>query len=123
MGQIKRIEVDERWADSTIIQAGDFVFVGYCMKNEGQDIKAQINGAFDVLEQRLETVGLTLQSVVKMDCLFRNISDLDALPDIIKARFRGKYPARKAFETTFIRDGIDFQIDAIAYKENPSHQD
>ena len=31
MSEIKRIEVDEFWADSTIIEAGDFVFVGYCM--------------------------------------------------------------------------------------------
>ena len=33
MSEIKRIEVDEFWADSTIIQAGDYVFVGYCMGN------------------------------------------------------------------------------------------
>jgi enamine deaminase RidA (YjgF/YER057c/UK114 family) len=51
-----------------------------------------------------------------MDCLFKDISDLTYLGDIIKARFNGKYPARKAFETKFIRDGIRFQIDAIAYK-------
>lgn len=117
MSKIQRIEIDEVWADSTIIEAGDFVFVGYCMKNEGQSIKCQINGAFDILEERLKMVGLTLQSVVKMDCLFKNINDLEFLGDIIKERFQGKYPTRKAFETKFIREGIDFQIDAIAYRE------
>lgn len=120
MGDIKRIEIDEYWADSTIIEAGDFVFIGYCMKNEGENIEMQIIGAFDVLEARLEMVGLTLESVVKMDCLFKNIKDLDYLPAIIKNKFNGKYPTRKAFETKFIRDGIDFQIDAIAYKKNNS---
>uniref|UniRef100_UPI00332182F3 hypothetical protein n=1 Tax=Oscillibacter ruminantium TaxID=1263547 RepID=UPI00332182F3 len=79
MSEIKRIEIDEVWADSTVIEAGDFVFIGYCMKNEGQDIKAQIMGAIEVLEQRLEMVGLTLESVVKMDCLFKNIDDLNYL--------------------------------------------
>ena len=79
MSEIKRIEIDEVWADSTVIEAGHFVFIGYCMKNEGQDIKAQIMGAFEVLEQRLEMVGLTLESVVKMDCLFKNIDDLNYL--------------------------------------------
>ena len=107
MSEIKRIEIDEVWADSTVIEAGHFVFIGYCMKNEGQDIKAQIMGAFEVLEQRLEMVGLTLESVVKMDCL----------PEIIQNKFHGKYPTRKAFETKFIRDGIDFQVDAIAYRQ------
>ncbi|MBE6071873.1 MAG: RidA family protein [Clostridium butyricum] len=116
MKEIKRLEIDEEWADSGIVEAGDYVFIAYCMKNEGQSIKNQINGAFDVLEKRLETVGLTLESVVKMDCLFKNIMDLSLLGEIIRNRFDGKYPARKAFETKFIREGIDFQIDAIAFK-------
>ncbi|BBF45327.1 hypothetical protein lbkm_4094 [Lachnospiraceae bacterium KM106-2] len=117
MENINRIDIDEDWADSTIIEAGDFVFVGYCMKNEGKRIEEQMDGAFDVLETRLKRVGLSLESVVKMDCLFKNISDLNYLPAIIKERFHGKYPTRKAYETTFIREGIEFQIDAIAYKK------
>ncbi|MGN0728957.1 RidA family protein [Treponema sp.] len=114
--EIKRIEVDEFWADSTIIEAGDYVFVGYCMGNEGKSTVDQIHGAIDVLEKRLEMAGLGLESVVKMDCLFKDIQDLNYLSDIIKNRFPGKYPTRKAFTSDFIRDGIKFQIDAIAYK-------
>ncbi|MEA4911774.1 MAG: RidA family protein [Oscillospiraceae bacterium] len=116
MDGIKRSELSEEWAHAGVVEAGGFVFVSYCMKNEGQPIEEQINGAFDVLEQRLESVGLTLASVVKMDCLFKDITDIDCLGDIIKARFRGNYPSRKAFETKFLRDGIDFQVDAIAYR-------
>ncbi len=116
MKDIKRLEIDEFWADSTIIEAGDYVFVGYCMGNEDGSIEEQINGAFETLKSRLALAGLNLDSVVKMDCLFRNISDLNFLPDIIKKYFNGKYPARKAYTTDFIRDGILFQIDAIAYK-------
>lgn len=117
MSEIKRIEVDEYWADSTIIEAGDFVFIGYCMANEGKSIQEQINGAIDVLESRLKKVGLTLESVVKMDCLFKDIEDLNILPEVLKERFAGKYPARKAFTSDFIREGIRFQVDAIAYKK------
>ena len=86
------------------------------MGNEGKSIEEQIHGAVDVLERRLKMVGLTLESVVKMDCLFKDINDLNALPAVLKDRFAGKYPARKAFTSDFIRDGIRFQIDAIAYK-------
>lgn len=70
MSEIKRIEVDEFWADSTIIQAGDYVFVGYCMGNEGHPIEEQIEGAFSTLENRLSKVGIGLESVVKMDSFF-----------------------------------------------------
>jgi enamine deaminase RidA (YjgF/YER057c/UK114 family) len=116
MNNIKRIEINDEWAHSGIVEAGDYVFISYCMGNEGQSIENQINGAFDVLNKRLKTVGLALESVVKMDCLFKNIMDLSFLGEIIKERFDGKYPARKAFETKFIREGISFQIDAIAFK-------
>jgi len=116
MNKIKRAEISDEWAHSGIVEAGDYVFISYCMGNEGQSIENQINGAFDVLSKRLETMGLTLESVVKMDCLFKNIIDLSFLGEIIKKRFNGKYPARKAFETKFIREGISFQIDAIAFK-------
>ena len=117
MSDIKRVEVDEFWADSTVIKAGDYVFIGYCMANEGKSIEEQINGAIDVLEKRLQMVGLTLESVVKMDCLFKDIEDLNFLADILRVRFNGKYPTRKAFTSDFIREGIRFQIDAIAYKK------
>jgi len=117
MKEIIRTEIDEKWAHSAIVEAGNYVYISYCMRNEGQSIENQINGAFDVLSERLESIGLTLQSVVQMDCLFSDINDLVFLGEIIKERFQGKYPARKAFETKFIRDGIDFKVDAVAYKE------
>ena len=116
MSLINRIEEDEFWADSTIIEVGEYIFVGYCMANEGKSIEEQINGAFTVLENRLAMVGLGLDSVVKMDCLFKDINDLNKLPEIIKKRFNNKYPVRKAFTSNFIREGIKFQVDAIAYK-------
>ena len=116
MTDIKRTETSEEWAHSGIVEAGDYVFISYCMGNEGQSIENQINGAFDILGERLGLIGLTLESVVKMDCLFKDIADLSFLAKIIKERFVEKYPARKAFETKFIRDGISFQIDAIAFK-------
>jgi len=116
MREIRRTEINDEWAHSGIVEAGDYVFISYCMGNEGQSIENQINGAFDVLNERLNTIGLSLESVVKMDCLFKNIADLSFLGDIIKNRFNGKYPARKAFETGFVREGIRFQVDAIAFK-------
>ena len=115
-GEIKRTGINEEWAHSEIVEAGSFVFVSYCMGNEGQPIENQINGAFDVLETRLESIGLNLESVVKMDCLFKDIMDIHFLGKIIKERFNGKYPARKTFETKFLRDGILFQVDAAAFR-------
>jgi Putative translation initiation inhibitor, yjgF family len=64
----------------------------------------------------LSSIGLTLESVVKFDALFKNIRDIPVMENVIKERFNGKYPARKSIQTEFGGDGILFQLDAIAYK-------
>ena len=121
MSEIIRSDVNEEWAHSGIIEAGNLVFVGYCVGNVGQSIEDQINGAFDHLSERLELIGLTLESVVQMDCLFRDVWNIPVMEVIIKERFNGKYPVRKTIQTEFAhRGGADggllFQLDAIAFK-------
>ena len=116
---IERFDVNETWAHSGIIKAGDFCFLNYCVGNVGGTIEEQINGAFDEMEKRLAMVGLTLDHVVQMDCLFRDVWNIPVMEKIIKERFHGKYPVRKSIETNFAHaggeKGLLFQADAIAY--------
>jgi len=116
---IERYDVSENWAHSGIIKAGDYCFIGYCVGNIGGTIEEQVNGAFDHMERRLSMVGLTLENVVTMDCLFRDIWDIPVMEKIIKERFNGKYPVRKSIQTDFAarggEGGLHFQVDAIAY--------
>ena len=105
MGKIERYDVSEEWAHSGIIKAGDFCFLGYCVGNIGGTIEEQIEGAFDNMEDRLAMVGLTLESVVQMDCLFRDVWNIPVMEKIIKERFGGKYPVRKSIQTEFAHVG------------------
>ena len=120
MSEIIRHDVNEGWAHSGMIEAGDFVFIGYCVGNIGKPIEDQINGAFNHLSNRLSTIGLTLEAVVKMDAMFRDIWDIPVMEKVIKERFNGKYPVRKSIQTEFAHiggpEGLKFQLDAIAYK-------
>ncbi len=120
MREVKRSDVNEEWAHSGIVEAGDFVFISYCVGNIGQPIENQINGAFEHLSKRLESIGLTLESVVKIDCLFRDVWNIPVMEKVIKERFKGKYPARKSIQTEFAhrggQDGLLFQLDAIAFR-------
>lgn len=116
MKEIERYDINENWAHSGIIKAGDFCFLNYCVRNIGGTIEQQINGAFDEMEERLALVGLTLENVVQMNCLFRNIWDIPVMEKVIKERFNGKYPVRKSIQTEFANSrGLLFQVDAIAY--------
>ena len=47
MSEIERYDVNDEWAHSGIIRAGDFCFLGYCAGNPGGTIEEQINAAFD----------------------------------------------------------------------------
>ena len=116
---IERYDISEEWAHSGIIRAGDLCFVGYCVGNIGQDIEAQVNGALDHLERRLALVGLTLENVVQMDCLFRDVWNIPVMEKVIRERFHGRYPVRKSIQTEFAHvggeSGLQFQVDAVAY--------
>ena len=116
---IERYDVSEEWAHSGIVKAGDLYFLSYCGGNIGGTVEEQVNGAFDHMEQRLKSVGLTLENVVHMDCLFRDAWNIPVMEKVIKERFRGKYPARKTIQTEFAHvggpDGLQFQVDAVAY--------
>ena len=73
MKEIERYDINEAWAHSGIIKAGDFCFLNYCVRNVDGAIEQQINGAFDEMEERLALVGMTLENVVQMNCLFKNM--------------------------------------------------
>ncbi len=121
MRKIVRSDINEEWAHSGLVEAGNLVFIGYCVGNIGKPIEDQINGAFDHLAERLNSIGLPLESVVKIDCLFRDVWNIPIMEAIIKERFNGKYPARKSIQTEFAHRGGDaglqFQLDAVAYRE------
>lgn len=69
------------------------------------------------MEERLTLVGLTLENVVQMNCLFKIIWDIPAMEKVVKERFSGKYPTRKSIQTEFAsREELLFQVDAIAYR-------
>ena len=121
MSKIERYDISEEWAHSGIIRAGDFYFLGYCEGNIGQPFEAQVNGAIDHMERRLAMVGLTLENVVQMDCLFRDVWNIPVMEKVIRERFNGRYPVRKSIQTEFAhvggQDGLQFQLDGIAYRD------
>lgn len=116
---ISRTEVNEEYAYSGIVQAGDFVFLSFCVGNVGGSVEEQVEGALDNMSGRLGQVGLTLQHVVKIDVLLRDVWDIPVMEQVFKRRFRGVYPARKTISTEFAHHGgptgLKVQIDAIAY--------
>jgi len=121
MSGIKRHNVNEDNAYSGIVEAGDFVFLNFCVGNIGQSVEAQVNGALDEMSERLEKIGLTLESVVKVDVMLKDPWNIPIMEKVFKERFKGQYPARKTISTEFAHrggvNGLLVQIDAVAYRK------
>ena len=121
MSEIIRHEVNEEYAYSGFVEAGDFVFLSFCVGNVGQSVELQVEGALDNMSERLAQVNLTLDNVVKMDVLLREVWNIPVMEQVFKRRFKGNYPARKTIATEFAHkggpDGLQVQIDAIAYRK------
>ena len=120
MSEIIRYEVDEEMAFSGFVEAGDFVFLSFCVGNVGQSVEKQVEGALDDMSYRLEKLNLTLDSVVKVDILLRDVWDIPVMEEVFRRRFKGNYPARKTISTEFAHiggpNGLKVQIDGIAYR-------
>lgn len=125
MSTIRRINLDDEQANayaySEIVEAGDFVFLTFGVGNVGENVEAQVNGALDNLAARLNLIGLTLESIVKVDVMMRDPWNIPVMEKVFKERFAGKYPARKTISTEFAHqggeNGLLVQIDAIAYQK------
>ena len=100
--------------------AGNFVFLSYCVGNIGKSVEEQVHRALDHMEARLAEVNLTLNDVVKLDILMRDVWNLPIVEKVFKERFKGAYPARKTIATKFAHvggaEGLQVQIDGIAYR-------
>ncbi len=124
MGEIFRDSLDKQFANdcaySEVVAAGDWVYLNFCVGNVGKSVEAQVHGALDNMEERLALVGLTLESVVKVDVLMKDPWNIPAMEKVFAERFKGKYPARKTIATEFAHkggeNGLQVQIDAIAYR-------
>ena len=125
MSEIKRYSIDKDNADrnaySEVVEAGDFVFLSFCVGNVGQSVEAQVHGALDDMESRLSKVGLTLESVVKVDVMMKDPWNIPTMEKVFKERFKGVYPARKTLSTDFAHtggeSGLQVQIDGVAYRK------
>lgn len=120
MSNIIRSNINEEYAYSEIVEAGDFVFLSFCVGNVGGSIEDQVHGAINDMEKRLRKINLTLCNVIKLDVLLKDVWNIPIMEKVFKERFDGVYPARKTIQTEFAHiggpDGLHVQIDAIALR-------
>jgi len=116
---IVRKDINESYAYSGSVKAGNLVFLNFCARNVGKSTEEQIIGALEEMKERLQSHGLTMDSVVQVTAMFRDVWDIPLMEKAFKEYFPNGYPARKTIQTEFAHqggeNGLKFQLDGIAY--------
>jgi len=86
MTGILRNDINEEYAYSGYVEAGEFIFLSFCVGNVGESLEKQVDGALDNMSDRLKNAGLTLESVVKVDVLLRDAWDIPIMEKVFKRR-------------------------------------
>lgn len=77
-------------------------------------IQAEARQSLTNISNILGAAGLTMQNVVKVTVLLRDINDFAAVNEVYAEFFSEPYPARSAFAVAALPKGANIEIEAIA---------
>jgi 2-iminobutanoate/2-iminopropanoate deaminase len=116
---IKKIDLEpkENYTFSSCVIAGDFIFTshqGGALQSNHTEV--QLKACFINLENTLKAANATLDDVVQINLLLKNMDEFQKIKDVFRQFFKNGFPARTSMTSEFPNDKILVQIDAIAYK-------
>ncbi|SRR6056297_924401 len=98
-----------------IVQIGHF---GGYVDDEGEVLESfeeQFDQTLKNLEKKLNKIDLTLNNVLKLTVILKNIEDFKAMHQIWKKHFNeGSYPVRAVITSEFVEDDILVQVEGTA---------
>jgi len=120
---IKRIVIPpyDEYDLSTFVINNDTVYIGHfggCVDIDGNlltTIEQQMEQTLKNLAESLEQTNLTLENVVKLTVILKNIKDFHNMHSIwIKYFSKDNYPVRTVITSDFVSENCLVQIDGIA---------
>ncbi|HEY31781.1 MAG TPA: RidA family protein [Dehalococcoidia bacterium] len=107
-----------------VVRAGRFLFLTSQLSSDLKtgEIKSgtiveQTRQALDNIKFLLEGCGATIDDIVKVVIYMRNLKDFDKVNEVYCEYFtKGDEPARVAMQAISPLDGVDIEIEVIAFK-------
>ncbi|GBG57168.1 reactive intermediate/imine deaminase [Sporomusaceae bacterium FL31] len=113
--------VSTRYCDHTYspaIIAGEFIFVSHQSgRQDSLDITIQLATCFENLKLVLAEVGASLEDVVQINLILKNIADFAKARSVFPQYFHNGFSVCSAITEEFVSPSCLCQIDAVAYKE------
>ena len=105
---------------SQAIQWGDFVFIsgqvafipgsGELNNNTFED---EVNQVIDNLDAICKEAGGGLDNILKLSIFLTDLSNFDAVNNLMKERFSEPFPARSTIEVSRLPKNVNIEMDAI----------
>ncbi len=103
--------------DGFIFTSGQLPIDPTTGKFPSDDIKEQTRQSLNNVKAVLESVGSSMDKVIKTTVFLQNMSDFASMNEIYNSFFSdGNYPARSAFEVAALPMGAKVEIEVIAHK-------
>lgn len=106
-----------------VISSGKFIFVSgqIPLKTDGtiagDDIKSQTRQVILNIKAILESVGASLENVVKTTVFLSDMNNFSAMNEVYEEFFKDSKPARAAFQVARLPKDVFVEIEAIAVVE------
>src|SRR5436190_13786614 len=99
-----------------IVSYGNLVFIAGVGAHFEGDIKAHTKHVLDEIQQRLQSIGSSMEKVVKCNVYLNDLKDYDGMNEAFKGRFGAEPPVRTTIAAAGGIPGNSLvEIDVIAY--------
>ena len=99
---------------SPVVSYGGLVFLSGIGAHIGGDIKVQTKYVLDEIQKRLESVGSSMQQVLKVNVYLNDLKDFAAMNEVYLGRFGSEPPVRTTVAPAGIPGNSLVEIDCIA---------
>ena len=101
-----------QWGDVVFI-SGQVAFIPGSGELNNNTFEDEVNQVIDNLEAICKEAGGSLDNILKLSIFLTDLSNFDAVNNLMKERFTEPFPARSTIEVSRLPKDVNIEMDAI----------
>ena len=101
-----------QWGDVVFI-SGQVAFIPSTGELNNNTFESEVNQVIDNLDAICKEAGGSLDNILKLSIFLTDLSNFDAVNDLMKKRFSEPFPARSTIEVSRLPKDVNIEMDAI----------
>ena len=101
-----------QWGDVVFI-SGQVAFIPSTGELNNNTFESEVNQVIDNLDAICKEAGGSLDNILKLSIFLTDLSNFDAVNNLMKKRFSEPFPARSTIEVSRLPKDVNIEMDAI----------